>query len=94
MERTSIERIAAPDARLTIQNRISWLRACAASLRLAPATWPYAWPLVGLWEAEADALERGLAPQQAPLRAAAATAPAPADNVVFLADWRRHSARA
>jgi len=94
MERTGSERIAAQDAHLAIQNRILWLRACAASLRLSPAIWPYTWPLVGLWEAEADELERGLAQKQAPPRPTAATTPAPADNVVYLADWRRHSARA
>lgn len=87
MERTGIERIAARDARLTIEHRILWLRACATSLRLSPATWPYAWPLAGLWEAEADHLERGLAQQSPP-----APARAPAGNVVYLADWRRRRA--
>ncbi|HEX7967235.1 MAG TPA: hypothetical protein VF502_03375 [Stellaceae bacterium] len=66
-----------------LHERIAWLKASIAVIRMTPPLWPFCWPALCLLESELALLDR-LAPK--PEARAEWHAPA---NVVDLASWRR-----
>jgi hypothetical protein len=68
--------------------KIAWLRHCSAVIRGAPPLWPFWWPVLCVWEAEATWLEQRVAHR--PDR--------PSDTicgkVIDLAEWQRRKAAA
>ncbi len=67
-----------------LRERIAWLKANIALLRMAPPLWPFCWPALCLLQSELALLE-----QLAPKPQAHAGRDAPAE-IVDLATWRRH----
>ena len=67
-----------------LNERIAWLKASIAVMRMTPPLWPFYWPALCLLESELALLDRlALKPE------AHAERHAPA-KVVDLAAWRRH----
>lgn len=63
--------------------RIAWLKASIAIIRMTPPLWPLCWPALFLFESELALGERLLAKPRADIE------PAASAEIVDLATWRR-----